>query len=135
MNFKMNIVNLLIIVVVVAFITTNVWCSCSGGIREGFHSAVDIAGSALNYSMGKGVPVSWENTQINKPDWYGHLETNVGGKVPLPENKMFMFYDNKFDPSCCPSTYTNSSGCVCLSSEQAKYLNTRGGNRTSASIY
>lgn len=134
MKLKLNGVNLMIIVIIVAFITTNVWCSCAGGIREGFNSGADIAGSVLDYSMGKGVPVSWENTQT-KPDWYGHLETNVAGKVPLPENKMFMFYDNKFDPSCCPSTYTNSSGCACLSSEQAKYLNTRGGNRTLTSIY
>ncbi len=41
----------------------------------------------------------------------------------------------KFSPTCCPSTYSSGTGCACLSPQQMSYLNQRGGNRTSASLY
>jgi hypothetical protein len=34
----------------------------------------------------------------------------------------------EFKPSCCPSMYTNSSGCACLTMDQYNYLEDRGGN-------
>jgi hypothetical protein len=55
---------------------------------------------------------------------------NVGTPVPLPEGELFFFADNKFKPECCPSTYSDSMGCACLSQAQVTYLNQRGGNRT-----
>jgi len=63
---------------------------------------------------------------------YKPLENNVGGKVPLPDGILNFFYANKFKPECCqlPQQYSNSSGCACISIEQMKYLNYRGGNNT-----
>lgn len=55
---------------------------------------------------------------------------NVGTPVPLPEGELFFFADNKFKPECCPSTYSDSTGCACLSQPQVDYINQRGGNRT-----
>jgi hypothetical protein len=55
---------------------------------------------------------------------------NVGTPVPLPEGELFFFADNKFKPECCPSTYSDSTGCACLSQAQVDYVNQRGGNRT-----
>jgi hypothetical protein len=55
---------------------------------------------------------------------------NVGTPVPLPEGELFFFADNKFKPECCPSTYSDSMGCACLSQAQVDYINQRGGNRT-----
>ena len=55
---------------------------------------------------------------------------NVGTPVPLPEGELFFFADNKFKPECCPSTYSDSMGCACLSQDQVNYINQRGGNRT-----
>ena len=55
---------------------------------------------------------------------------NVGTPVPLPEGELFFFADNKFTPECCPSTYSDSMGCACLSQAQVDYINQRGGNRT-----
>jgi hypothetical protein len=52
---------------------------------------------------------------------------------PLKNGRMVMFAKNKFKPECCPSPYSTSTGCVCMTSEQINYLNTRGGNRTSDS--
>ena len=55
---------------------------------------------------------------------------HVGTPVPLPEGELFFFADNKFTPECCPSTYSDSMGCACLSQAQVDYINQRGGNRT-----
>jgi len=57
-------------------------------------------------------------------------KNNVGTPVPLPEGELFFFADNKFKPECCPSTYSDSMGCACLSQAQVDYVNQRGGNRT-----
>jgi hypothetical protein len=58
-----------------------------------------------------------------------------GTQVPLPEGELFFFQNNQFKPECCPSPYSASTGCACMSSEQVAYLNSRGGNRTSDSEY
>ena len=42
---------------------------------------------------------------------------------------------NKSDPSCCPSTFSNSDGCICLDEKQKDFLNKRGNNRTGYSYY
>lgn len=54
------------------------------------------------------------------------------GEDPL-NSTMLIFAKNKFKPECCPSPYSSSTGCVCMTSEQIKFLNTRGGNRTTDS--
>jgi hypothetical protein len=61
----------------------------------------------------------------NRLDSYQY---NSGPKIPLPEGEMNFFKDTKFSPSCCPSSYSSSLGCACLSKPQVNYLTTRGGN-------
>jgi hypothetical protein len=63
----------------------------------------------------------------NKLDSYQY---NSGPTIPLPEGELNFFKDTKFDPSCCPATYSNSTGCACLSKPQFNYLTMRGGNHT-----
>jgi hypothetical protein len=41
---------------------------------------------------------------------------------------MFMMSFNKCDPSCCPSTYSCSGGCVCMTKEQQNFIGSRGFN-------
>ena len=53
----------------------------------------------------------------------------------LEEGNMFMFNGTKFAQECCPSPYGSSTGCACMSKEQNKFLNQRGGNRTQPSVY
>lgn len=43
---------------------------------------------------------------------------------------MFMFAYNKSSPECCPSTFSSSRGCVCMSEAQRNYINSRGVNKT-----
>lgn len=131
---KLNVVNLVLILAVGWIMGVVFWCNAAGGMSEGFTAAKDLSGSALNYSMGNGVKNSWDSASNHNTytsnDWYNSYENNTGGKVPLPEGQLTMFSNNKSSPDCCPSTYSTSTGCVCATSEQMKYLNTRGGNRT-----
>ena len=48
--------------------------------------------------------------------------------VPLPEGEMLMFANTPFKPECCPSTYSNSTGCACITGKQYNYLIQRGSN-------
>ena len=59
-----------------------------------------------------------------------HTPTGDAKALNLPEgtNNLFMFSYNRSHPSCCPSTYSSSRGCVCLTDEQKKQLYSRGGN-------
>ena len=93
--------------------------------------------SSMDMTNSLNMASSTENAGlIIKPDnAFADLETNEGGKVPLPEGELVFFDKTKFSPECCPSPYSNSEGCVCASPEQMKYLNERGGNRTLTSVY
>ena len=47
------------------------------------------------------------------------------------DNKLFEFQNNKIGADCCPSPFSTDRGCVCLTPEQIKRFETRGGNRSS----
>ena len=117
-----------------------------GGVKEGFKAGIAGIGTAIDYRMGDGVKTSWENpdvlknhlntNSINENDnIYSHLEKNESGPIPLPDDELLLFNENKFSPDCCPSDYSNSEGCLCAAPEQIKYLNERGGNRTLTGEY
>lgn len=103
----------------------------TGDKKEGF---VNLSNNDLNiddsYTMG------WVQTAKRYASGMGNknrlntYKDNVGTPVPLPEGELFFFADNKFKPECCPSTYSDSMGCACLSQDQVNYINQRGGNRT-----
>lgn len=62
--------------------------------------------------------------------------TRDGFWSPAPvsdtDPSLFMFSNTKASTSCCGSSvYTSSDGCLCVNPDQIKYINTRGGNRTS----
>lgn len=84
---------------------------------------------------------SWMSKATKYSSDLGYQPTNcksnayVGTAVPLPDGELFFFQNNQFKPECCPGPYSSSTGCACMSSEQIRYLNTRGGNRTSDSEF
>ena len=132
-GYTMRLEVIIICVLLANFISIMTWCSCAGGVKEGFCAAVTAAKKTIDYTMG-GVDAAsdfnnwrWDTTP---KDIYSSLTGNDGGPVPLPEGEMLLFSQNKISPSCCPSVYSSSSGCVCISPKQMKYLNERGGNRT-----
>jgi hypothetical protein len=55
--------------------------------------------------------------------------------VPLPEGELLMFANTPFKPECCPNTFSNSSGCACMTGKQYNYLVERGGNNIPYSEY
>lgn len=55
--------------------------------------------------------------------------------VPLPEGELLMFANTPFKPECCPNSFSNSSGCACMTTGQYNYLILRGGNNTPYSEY
>jgi hypothetical protein len=98
---------------------------------EGF---VNLSNNELN--IDDSYTMSWVKTAKRYASGMGNknrlntYKDNVGTPVPLPEGELFFFADNKFKPECCPSTYSDSTGCACLSQDQVNYINQRGGNRT-----
>jgi hypothetical protein len=115
----MRVEVLLLCLVVGGIIACVTVCSCAGGAKE----AMSLLGAPLNYRMDHGIGGSVAS-------WESKSSEEVGRPTHL-----FMFGDNEMRPECCPSTYSGSTGCVCVSENQMKYLNERGGNRTFATEY
>ena len=111
--------------------------------KEGF------TGANINY--GESSVYNLNDTPINTSSWSAQNMTVVPGQplsagvkaflareeqpVPLPEGEMLMFANTPFKPECCPNTYSNSSGCACMTSGQYNYLITRGSNNVPYSEY
>ena len=132
---KLRVEIILLCMIIGAFIACNLFCNCAGGAKEGFAVAQNLGGAALNYSMGKDVKGSWSHA-ADKYNMYARLESNKIGMVPpLPAGRLDMLGINVSSPDCCPSTYSSSTGCVCETPEQVRYLNSRGGNRTLTSMF
>ena len=128
---QFNLASLAVVLIIGAAI--GFYTLCSNSMLEGFGSF----GAPVNYIMGTDVPGdTWTQPLTNistaYANMYAPLASNVGGKVPLPENELFFFYNNKFSPYCCfkPQQYSSSTGCACISTEQMKYISSRGGNNT-----
>ena len=121
-------------------IGSSLFCSCSKCSKvfkgkEGFDTQKTV--SDIGYDLGGEDPNSWVNSAASGN--YGanrnvngtRFNSNSGINVPLPPGELFYFNSNEFKPSCCEgNVYTSDNGCPCMSKEQVKYLNQRGGNRT-----
>ena len=107
-----------------------------GGVKEGFTTIATGIGSAINYKIGDGVKNSWDKTLtaeygLNPPamsDLDRNMEYNALIDLSKKDDLVF-FNNNTFSPDCCPSIYSNSDGCGCVTPEQLTYLNSRGGNK------
>lgn len=126
---------IIICLIVGAVLGGHLLCSCSKiSLQEG----MAMMGAPMDWQMGQGQSTNWQNKANQYASDMGYSEERSkynkysGTPVPLPEGQLFMFADNKFKPECCPSTYTSSTGCACITQEQVNYINQRGGNRTMA---
>ena len=111
---------------------------------EGFTGANINYGESSLYSLGN-------DNSINTSSWSAQDMTVTPGQplsagvkaflarpqqpVPLPEGEMLMFANTPFKPECCPNTYSNSSGCACMTSNQYNFLQVRGFNNVPYSEY
>ena len=112
--------------------------------KEGFVGANTNYGQSSPYEIGN-------DDQINTSSWSQPNMTVMPGKtlsngvkqflertpqpVPLPEGELLMFANTPFKPECCPNTYSNSTGCACMTGQQYNYLVMRGGNNVPYSEY
>ena len=64
-------------------------------------------------------PVVSDPSSLSGPSLDGTTET---------PHKMFMFANNQSSPSCCPSTFSTSTGCVCTTDKQMDFVASRGFN-------
>jgi hypothetical protein len=112
--------------------------------KEGFTGANINYGESSNYSLNN-------DQEVDTSSWNAQNMTVTPGQplsagvkqflarepqpVPLPEGEMFMFSNTPFKPECCPNTYSNSSGCACMTGDQYNYLVLRGGNNVPYSQY
>jgi hypothetical protein len=103
--------------------------------KEGFSGANANYGQPASYKVG-------DYSQLDTTSWIQpNLLVKSGEPVsagvndilnrksqplPLPEGEMLMFAETPFRPECCPNTYSNSSGCACMSAEQVNFLKVRG---------
>ena len=99
---------------------------------------MSVLGSDVNEVQNGDVAGMWVTKANTYASEFGYGDINNTGSAyaadePLKNGEMVIFAKNKFKPECCPSPYSSSTGCVCMTPEQIKYLNTRGGNRTSDS--
>jgi hypothetical protein len=99
---------------------------------------MSLMGSDINEVQNGDVAGMWVSKANTYASEFGYgIMNNTGSAYtadePLKNGSLVMFAKNKFKPECCPSPYSTSTGCVCMTPEQITYLNTRGGNRTSDS--
>jgi len=116
---------------------------------EGFTAANTNYGDSASYSLDSSVNTSnWGTPNLvvtpNTATWGMPNMVVTPGKplspgvknfldrpdqsVPLPEGELLMFANTQFKPECCPSSYSNSTGCACMTGKQYNYLVQRGGN-------
>jgi len=101
--------------------------------REG----MSTMGANVNEIQNADLASMWVSKANSYASKFGYSEGGNSGNTHSAADpssgSMLIFSQNKFKPECCPSPYSTSTGCVCMTSEQIKYLNTRGGNRTTDS--
>ena len=112
--------------------------------KEGFTGANTNYGESSKYSVNDYTPVdtsSWftQNMVVTPGQPLSKGVQDILNRepqpVPLPEGEMLMFANTPFKPECCPNTYSNSSGCACMTAEQYNGLISRFGNNVPYSEY
>ena len=112
--------------------------------KEGFTGANTNYGESSQYSLGDysspdtsawGAPTMTVTPGRPVPKAVKQFLARKEQPVPLPEGELSMFANTPFKPECCPNTFSNSSGCACMTGKQYNYLIERGGNNIPYSEY
>ena len=111
---------------------------------EGFTGANINYGESSSYSLGNDNPIDTSSWSAQDMTVTPGQPQSAGVKaflarpqqpVPLPEGEMLLFANTEFKPECCPNTYSNSSGCACMTGSQYNFMGVRGGNNVPYSEY
>ena len=145
-GYKIDLEVLILIGIIYLVLVAHTICgTCNvGGLVEGFVGANTNYGESSRYSLSNNKPVntsSWAQPNLTvtpgQPLSAGvkAILNRPSQPVPLPEGELDMFANTPFKPECCPNTYSNSTGCACMTTGQYNYLVTRGGNNVPYSEY
>ena len=127
-GFKARVEVIIISVIIGMILCSHLLCGCA--TLEG----MDVAGAAIGYKMNNGVHNDKYDPKVNMPEVAGGEK--LAPVVPLPEGQLCMWANNEFSGDCCStSNVSGGNGCACITKEQACYLNSRGGNRSSDSEF
>lgn len=123
---------------------TNLATQTTPGTVEGF------VGANINYGQSSPYDLNKESS-VSTSSWSAPSMAVVSGQpvssgvttflnrpqqqIPLPKGEMLLFANTQFKPECCPNTYSNGSGCACMTGNQYNYLKNRGGNNVPYSEY
>lgn len=137
-NLNVELLTLIFVIYLILMVNTLGSCCRVNSYSEGFTGANTNMGLSSGYSLTNPAP------PINTDNWnQPNMQVTPGVAVssgvqdildrptqpiPLPDGEMLMFANSEFKPECCPNTYSNSSGCACMTTGQFNYLKTRGGN-------
>ena len=125
-------------------IRQNINAHAASASKEGFVGANTNYGESSLYSLSNNVSVntsSWNAPNMNvvkgQPlsDGVKAILNRKPQPLPLPEGEMLLFANTPFKPECCPNSFSTSSGCACMTTDQYNYLTLRGGNNTPYSEY
>lgn len=124
--------------------------SVAGKVKETKASKEGFTGANINYGQSSPYDISKDNA-VNTTSWFASDLTVIPGKplspgvqeilnrpsqpIPLSEDEMLFFANTPFKAECCPNTYSNSSGCACMTVDQYNYLKLRGSNNVPYSEY
>jgi len=90
-----------------------------------------FTGSDLNYQMGRGVVLGGGGKAWDQRKMAGSRGPQTQEGYKLPPTRMAILDGVRFAPECCPSAYSNSTGCVCAPKNLERYVaETRAGNNT-----
>lgn len=115
--------------------------------KEGFTGANTNYGQSAPYLLGSpSGTVAVDTNSWNQPDLVVKCDGSYGKGVadilarpkqpiPLREGELDIFATTPFKPECCPSFYSGSTGCACMTTDQYNYMQTRGGNNVPYSEY
>ena len=136
--------NLLLIISLVVIIVYFLFNRCTCFEKENAKENMsNLHPAPIGFNLSSGVPGDkWAehrnetSNSSDSDDLFKRLANIEAGQVPLPEGQLNFFYANRFDPKCCfkPQNYSSSTGCACISEEQMRFLNERGGNNVLESI-
>ena len=157
LGLKLNIEIIILIGIIYLIMVSHTVCGCCNfpgmietfntmtkKVKEGFSGANTNYGQSAPYTLGQNTPVDpslWgqQNLVVKSgqpiPPAVQSILDREPQPVPLPEGQLLMFANTPFKPECCPNTYSNSSGCACMTSEQYNYLILRGKNNVPYSEY
>jgi hypothetical protein len=139
LGYKLRVELLILIGVVYLIMVAHTLSSCCNvsGFLEGFTGANTNYNQSGKFSLNNYKPT--DTSKWNMPDLVvtpgmplGTGVQNILNRpeqpIPLPEGELSMFANTEFKPECCPNTYSNSTGCACMTTKQYNYLVTRGSN-------